>query len=475
MAITADALVSAFEMTPQTRILQVFPHFFDGGIAELSMAWGAGGALCLPEGNQPLVGGYLLETFRRFEITDAILLPSVMALLPEEPVPQLRCLISVAESLPQTVAQSWSQGRRFYNAYGPGEAAICATTALYTEWLAVTSEPPIGRPIAGKQVYLLDANMQLLPCGVAGEIYLGGMGLARGYVNRAALTAERFLPNPFAVSPGERLYRSGDMGYYLEDGQVFFSGRRDMQVKLNGFRIELEEIETHLAAHSGLAAAAAGIREVNGERVIVAYVIPSQELAQTLGDEDQEGMELGAAVRQFLRKRLPHYMQPRCLVFLESFPTHPNGKINRQALPAPEQDFDIAKAVSSPAATARERELAEIFCEVLGMAQLDIHANFFDMGANSLNLLRIYGRLQPRYEQVLSLLDFYTEATLAKLAALLDEKTTQGASDKEILVSGGDGSLAASRTAVVKKRAEERISRRNVVAQFRKGAGKPKG
>ena len=263
---------------------------------------------------------------RQWQIDVALLPPAVLAALEPGEMGGLRTLVVGGESCAPEVAQRWSQGRRLYNAYGPTEATVYATTAPIVDGVL---PPVIGRPIPNAQIYIVDEALRPVPIGAAGELMIGGAGVGRGYVNRPELTAERFVPNPFDESPagGARLYRTGDRARYLSDGNVEFLGRMDEQVKVRGFRIEPGEIESALLAHGEVREAVVQAREdTPGDKRLVAYVVAP-------GPDAPDA----SALRAHLKTSLPEYMVPSAFVLLDALPLTPNGKVDRKALPAPEQ------------------------------------------------------------------------------------------------------------------------------------------
>ena len=272
-----------------------------------------------------------------------------------------------------------SAGHAVVNGYGPTETTMVATHHAM-KWPQVDrgSEPcPIGRPIWNTQVYVLDDNLQPVPVGVAGELYIGGSGLARGYLHRPGLTSERFVAHPFG-EPGSRLYRTGDRVRWLAEGELDFLGRADAQVKIRGFRIELGEIEAGLLQQPGVVQAAVVVREERaGSRQLVGYVVAGA------------GHSLDTAVlRRSLAERLPDYMVPAAIVVIDALPLTPNGKLDRKALPAP----DYAAAVSRAPRTAREEILAGLFAQVLGLERVGIDASFFDLGGDSISSIQLVSR-----------------------------------------------------------------------------------
>ncbi|HXA13838.1 MAG TPA: non-ribosomal peptide synthetase, partial [Opitutaceae bacterium] len=268
---------------------------------------------------------------------------------------------------------------------------------------------PIGRPIANTEIFILDTHQQLVPVGVWGELHIGGRGLARGYLNRAELTAERFIASPFAA--GQRLYKTGDLVRYLADGTLDFQGRMDDQVKLRGFRIELGEIETALAGHPAVRHQAVAVRTDGGEGRLVAYVVLE-------GDES-----VLTELQGFLRTKLPTYMVPAIFVPMKALPVTPNGKIDRRALPAPAPTRPELAAPFVPPRNPIEQVLAQAYAAVLGLDRVGIHDNFFELGGASLSSLEITAKLHEAGIPIPpeSIFEFQTIAELAAVIESMSE------------------------------------------------------
>jgi hypothetical protein len=271
---------------------------------------------------------------------------------------------------------------------------------------------PIGRPIANTQIYLLDRHSNPVPIGVPGEVHIGGPGVARGYVRRPQLTAEKFVSNPFDATPGGRLYKTGDLARYLPDGNIEFLGRLDRQVKIRGYRVEPGEIEAQLGQHPGVRDVAVLIRApVPEDKQLVAYVVPSQRGAPPIGE-----------LRRFLQERLPSYMIPAHFVTLERLLLTPNGKVDRLALPAPDEAADGQHAAFAAPRTMVEKIVAEMWAEVLARDRVGIHDNFFEVGGHSLLAGRLLARARARFRVDIGLGAFFAAPTVAGLATAIVQK-----------------------------------------------------
>jgi acyl carrier protein len=266
----------------------------------------------------------------------------------------------------------------------------------------------IGRPIWNTSTYVLDAELQPVPIGVSGELYLGGVGLARGYVNRAGLTGERFIPDPFGS--GDRLYRTGDLARWRSDGELEYLGRVDFQVKIRGFRIELGEIEAALLEHRGVGQAVVVARQdTPGDKRLVAYVAPKQE-----GGAQLEKGELLA----HLARRLPGYMIPSAFVAVDGLPLTPNGKVDRKALQVPNRHLEAVEYVAPR--TATEKRLAELWCDLLQIERVGAHDSFFEAGGHSLLAMRLAARIREEFQVELSLRELFEAPQIGSLADLID-------------------------------------------------------
>jgi amino acid adenylation domain-containing protein len=316
------------------------------------------------------------------------------------------------EALPPALsAELTRRSRSVWNLYGPTETTIWSSVCRVDG--RETGTVPIGRPIANTQIYILDPHLNPVPTGVWGEIYIGGHGVARGYLNQPATTAERFIPDPFGERAGAGLYKSGDLARYLVDGNIEYLGRLDYQVKIRGFRIELGEIEAVLRRHPAVRDAVVLARgEEGGDKRLIAYLLPAQEPAATIGD-----------VRGFLSERLPSYMVPAHLVMLDTLPLTPNGKIDRRKMPAPEDASREQDGAYLEPKSPLEAQLAQIWEELLGVRPVGTRDNFFDLGGDSLLAVRMLHAIEREVGRRLPLSTLFAGATIEHLAqALLQQQ-----------------------------------------------------
>ena len=408
----ATALARDFAVDPQSRVLQFASFSFDGCVAEVVSTLCAGASLFFGPHTKMLVGEALQEVVAQFAITHASLPPAVLTWMPEQAgLESVRTLALVGEALSGSLAGRWSKDRRLINGYGPTESTVCAT--LYQCQAGDSGDPPIGRPLANQRVYILDKHQEPAPIGVAGELYIGGVGVARGYQNRARLTAERFLPDPFASEPEARMYRTGDLGRWLPDGNIGFLGRNDFLVKVRGFRIELGEIESRLAEHPGVREAVVIAREdTPGDLRVVAYYTTADPHSST-----EEGLD-PEALRSHLSARLPEYMLPAAYVRLRSLPLTINGKVDRKALPLPTTVIHKPRHYEPPIGKT-ETALAEIWAEFLKLDPIGRRDNFFELGGHSLLAARMIARVRASFNTRTPLFSFIQTPTIAYLADLL--------------------------------------------------------
>ena len=401
----ALAQAQVFGVSAASRVLQFASISFDAVVSELFKSLLSGATLCLARAEALLPVEPLLQVLRQQSISMVTLPPSVLALLPAADLPALRTVISAGEACPAELVAKWSSAQRqLLNAYGPTEVTVCATSSAALE--GQQSRPPIGRPLNNTEVYVLDGQLQPVPNGVVGELYVGGVGLARGYLQRAALTAERFLPHPFTSQPGSRLYRTGDLARYREDGQLEYRGRSDEQVKLRGFRIELGEIEAVLGQHPAVREVVVLAREDEpGQKRLVAYLLTAPE---TPADVMQW--------RAWLSQKLPDYMLPAAYVLLEEFPLTASGKVDRCALPAPDASRPAQGQAYLGPRDQLEQLLVDLWQAVLGLDQVGVADNFFAIGGDSIKGAILINQLQEllgEYVYVVAIFDAPTVAALA--------------------------------------------------------------
>jgi thioesterase domain-containing protein len=339
-------------------------------------------------------------------ITHATLSPSALAALPYEEFPLWKTIVLAGEACPASLVAHWAKGRRFFNGYGPTETTICATIA---ELDPRESVMPIGRPVKNARVYVLDNQLRMVPPGIAGELCIAGVGLARGYLGRQGQTAERFVADPFGPA-GSRLYRSGDLARLRNDGQLEYMGRLDEQVKLRGFRIEPGEIEAALRQLPGVADAAVVLSQGAAGLQLVGYLIATGKTADT------------SALRSALAQTLPAHLVPSALFFLPEFPLTPAGKVDRRALTSGAMQVSVAEVAQGPR-DATERQLTDVWQGLLGLTQMDIHRNFFDLGGHSLLAVELMRRVNSSFGVRLPVSTIFLAPSVALMADRLRSQT----------------------------------------------------
>jgi amino acid adenylation domain-containing protein len=414
----------AFGVGAESRVMQFSSLGFDVSLWDYLLALAVGGTLYVPAGGKVPLGEELRRELVEGKVTVLALPPSVLALLPEEGLEHLRVVMAAGEACPAELVERWGRGRRFVNGYGPTEVSVLAT---WEECEPGEARPPIGRPLANTQAYVLDGALKPVPPGVTGELYLGGPGLARGYVGRPELTAERFVPNPFGREPGERLYRTGDLVRWRADGRLDYLGRVDAQVKVNGVRIEPGEVEAALRELADVKQAhVRAWKSPSGETRLVAYVVPKSPPAPISPLLPGEGRGEGAgspglnleAVRTWLKRRLPEYMVPSAFVVLEALPLTSSGKVDGRALPSPGESRQGSRRSVAPR-DELERELAHVWEEVLGVKPVGVTDSFFELGGQSLLAVRLVARLRERLGRTVPLAALFEGPTIEELAARL--------------------------------------------------------
>jgi amino acid adenylation domain-containing protein len=410
LASMVAAQVERLAVTPASRVLQFASPAFDASVWEWCMALLTGARLVLVGPDELAAGEPLVETIAVQGVTHATLPPAVLKVVPAGSLPSVESLVVAGEAISPELVAGWSAGRRMINAYGPTETTVCAT--MSPALVGDGQTPPIGRPIANTQVYVLDAALRLVAPGVAGELYIAGVGLARGYLGQPALTADRFVACSYG-GPGARMFRTGDVVRWNGDGQLEYIGRTDFQVKVRGFRIELGEIEHVLAQHPGVVQAAVVAREdQKGDKRLVAYVVPDPDAAL-------------AELPEYLRGRLPDYMVPAVVVPLSELPLTAAGKLDRRALPA-----EDATAVGGGAPrNAHEEKLCSFFCELLGLEKVGIDDSFFELGGHSLLATRLIASIRKQFGIDMPVRTIILYPTVAELAALM---LAGGIPDKDI-------------------------------------------
>jgi amino acid adenylation domain-containing protein len=413
------AHVKALDIGPETRALQFVALQFDAAQGDIFRVLAAGATLALAPADALVPGPPLINLMRDQAISLVTIPPSVLtATETQEELPALCTIVMGGESCPPQTAMRWGRGRRLFSGYGPTETTVGSTFVLNWD---VSRPPPLGKPIANTQVYVLDRRMRPVPIGVPGEICIGGIGVARGYLNRPELTASSFLPDPFSRQLGTRLYRTGDQAYWQPDGTLEFLGRIDEQVKIRGFRVELGEIEAALEKHPNLSECVVMAREdTPGNKRLVAYAAAKQEPAPSVND-----------LREFVKKKLSEYMVPSAFVFLSSLPKMLNGKVDRKAFPAPDLSRSDMAETFVPARTPLEDMVAGVVADVLKLERVGVYDNFFELGGHSLLATQLVARLRSTFDVEVTLKTFFQDPTVAGVAEGLEKARRQKSSEEQ--------------------------------------------
>ncbi|MER0246461.1 amino acid adenylation domain-containing protein, partial [Streptomyces sp. HSW2009] len=419
LAALAAAQADRLAIDPESRVLALASPSFDASVMETLMALATGATLVVPPPG-PLAGELLGEALAHHRITHALIPPTALTGLEPTGLDHLRTLVVGGEACPAELVARWAPERRMVNAYGPTEATACVTMSSP---LTGAATPPIGSPLPGVTAHVLDPLLRPVPPGVVGELYVAGAGVGRGYLGRAALTAQRFTASPFGP-PGARMYRTGDLVSWGEDGQLRYHGRGDDQVKVRGFRVELGEIATALTRSPQVRTAAVVVRSDGGPGRLVGYVVPAVPTvpavpaaapAASAVQPTQPTPIDTEALRARLAVELPEHMVPAALVVVERLPVTANGKLDQAALPAP----DFAAGIGREKPVGRVEEvLAELFAAVLGLPAVGAQDSFFTLGGDSILSLQLVAKaraagigLSPR--------EVFEETTVRRLAALV--------------------------------------------------------
>jgi amino acid adenylation domain-containing protein len=418
----------AYGVTPADRATQLAGPAFDASVWELWPYLTAGASIHIPDEEICASASHLSKWLAAEAISICFLpTPMVEGVLAEKGSRDLplRALLTGGDKLQRGPRKPLPFS--LVNHYGPTENTVVTTCAPVPTIQETATPPPIGHPIANTQIYLLDRHLQPVPIGVPGDLYVGGVGLARGYLNRADLTAAQFIPNAFSDTPGARLYKTGDLVRYLPDGNLEFLGRIDHQVKIRGFRVELGEIEAVLGQHPAVREVVVIAREdVAGDKRLVAYLVATQQPSPSQHE-----------LRNFLKEKLPDYMVPAAFMWLDALPLTPNGKVDRPALPTPDRAGSNVDGAFVGPRTPVEQALAGVWAELLGVERVSIHDNFFELGGHSLLATRLLSRLRDAFQVELPLRRLFADPTIAGLACAIEGSDIP-------LNRGGSGRVQAS-------------------------------
>lgn len=450
-----NAAVKEYGISATDRVLQFASLNFDTSAEEIFPALVTGATIVLRTDSMLSSAGDFLRTCDEMKISvldlptaywhelaaeltaDNLKLPDSLQLV----------IMGGEKALPERLA-SWRQSAsaeiRLLNTYGPTETTIVATVCDITNTrLDSNFEVPIGRPLGEAILYVLDPAFRPVPIGVPGELYIGGAGVARGYLKRAELTAQKFVANPFGDARAPRLYRTGDVVRYQADGTLEFLNRIDNQVKIRGFRVEAGEIEQAIRSHELVADAIVLVREDEaGDKRLVVYVVSTSEIYPSTTE-----------LRDHLSNRLPAYMLPSAFVMLEDFPLLPNGKIDRHALPRPEQERPSLDAAFQAPRSPLEESVAKIWCDVLKLERIGVQDNFFELGGHSLLGAKLISNLRRSLNCELSLIDVFQSPTVERLTQVIYQRQTESEAEEEL------GALLAELETLSDEEAQKRLER----------------
>ncbi|NOY60222.1 MAG: amino acid adenylation domain-containing protein [Calditrichaeota bacterium] len=434
--------IHQFEINETKHIVQYFSYSFDGSVGDFFMSLLQGASLYLVGQDEMMPDSGLTALMQNNRITNAFFPPSILSVLPSQPLTDLSILASGGDVCTPELVRKWATDeRKYYNAYGPTETTVCATWYLTNDLPEGLSNVPIGRPLPNYRIYILDKNLNPTPLGVPGEMFISGDGITRGYLNRPELTAVKFIPDPFADTPGVRMYASGDLCRYLPDGNIEFLGRIDQQVKIRGFRIELGEIESSLLDHPDVKEVIVLAKGAPGNKQLAAYIVP------------EEGRETSISeLRSFLQKRLPEYMTPAFFIFLEQMPIATTGKIDRKRLPEPNISREALKTEFISAKSKNETLLVKIWQDLLNVEQIGVKDNFFELGGDSISSIQMiaYARNQGL---VFTPKDIFLHPTIEGLAKIVGQASVAHAEQGLVL---GDAPLTPIQRTFFERDIEER-------------------
>jgi amino acid adenylation domain-containing protein len=434
------AKVNDLELNADDVVAQTASQCFDISVWQFLAALMVGGQVRIVSPEQGLDPVQLLRVVREDGVTVLETVPSLLGAVLDQARQQtggdehptvwgrLHWMVATGEALLPELCRDWfvygSHSARLLNAYGPTECSDDVTH--YVVEHAPSQEQarmPIGHALANTQLYVLDEQMMPLPIGVTGELYVGGDGVGRGYLRDASRTARRFVPHPYAARAGERLYRTGDVCRYLPNGEIEFLGRMDQQVKVRGYRIELGEIEAVLERHEEVKKSVVEVREdgTGGEKQLVAYVVARGLETSRNGGDNGSGGVTSRELWEYLRERLPEYMVPPSIMLLDEMPLTPNGKIDRQALPAPEGSIAKPEVVYVPPRNKLEQSIAKVWREVLHVKRVGMNDNFFDLGGHSIRMIEATSKLRVELGRELSVVSMFEHPTVARMAEFLSK------------------------------------------------------
>ncbi len=425
----SQAVIKSLEIDQNSRVIQYASINFDASLWSIFSTLLCGASLHIIEEEKRTSSEAVFDFIKENAISIATLPPALLTHFPKLPLPDLKTLVVAGESCGKELMDFWCQGRRFINAYGPTESTVCASLCVYDPSKLATQ---IGKPIQNTKLYVLDKNLNPLPIGLPGELYISGVGIAKGYLNRDDLTRDHFIENPFLSTEDNKnkyttLYKTGDLVNRLPDGDINFIGRTDFQVKIRGFRVELGEIETLLEKQKMIHQTLVIAHGEASRKQLIAYF--------TVDDSCNPVMEIDLnSLKDILSEQLPDYMIPTVFIQLDKMPLNRNGKIDRKSLPEPSESELRGNIEFVPPETQLQKQLAEIWKEVLDIEKIGINDNFFQLGGNSLTATQVTAKFSQKMDMVITLNTLFEKPTIAELSLLLEETDNNDNAEPEIEV-----------------------------------------
>ncbi len=432
----AYSQIRTCRITENSCVLAFASVSFDASVFEIFCSLFSGAKLYIAKKEEIMPGEPLLHTLRKNKISVALITPIALDLTEPSNLPNLKTLISAGDACSLKINNQWNRkGILFINAYGPTETTVFATLKICP---AKPIIPNIGKPIANAVVYVLDQYYQPVPIGVVGELYIGGVGVARGYLNQPELSQQKFIPNPFvnnASDPNQILYRTGDLVRWSPEGDIEYRGRIDAQVKIRGYRIELSAIQSVVQTYPLVKQSVIiSLLDAREHRYIAAYIVPI---------ESEQNFDL-SALRKYLADKIPPYMVPQSFVILDKLPVNANGKVDKKALPYPKKRLFLTDATYVPPETEVQAELVQVWSQVLNIEKVGIHDNFFNLGGHSLLVTEVLLQVKHAFKINISLKNFFDEPTISQLSKLISNShTNQISQDAESAVYLKDSVLPA--------------------------------
>ncbi|MEZ2339448.1 amino acid adenylation domain-containing protein [Mucilaginibacter sp. RCC_168] len=400
------AVIDEFSITEKDRILQFAAASFDASVYEVLTALHSGAAIVIINKPFMLAPSVFIAQLKSLKVSIATFPPTYLATFEEEDFSFLRILVTAGEAANVRQLSTLSKKLHVYNAYGPSECAVCTTIYRVKPADHLRLRIPIGTPIGGVKIYILSNQLQMVPIGVEGEICISGAGLARGYMNQHRLTDERFVTNPF--EPGAKLYKTGDRGKWTDDGTMEYTGRQDLQIKLRGYRIEVEEVEKVMESYEHVLSAAVVLKEAEGNKFLAGYYNSRSDISSQL-------------LRDYLELKIPKYMIPAHLIQLNEFVLTTNGKIDKRRLPEPFFTLKEANAESDAPLNENQLKLLDIWKELLPSADIGLDSDFFELGGDSIKAIQAATRIHREFGVAITLNDIFVNTTIRTLELLVEK------------------------------------------------------